>query len=591
MCPFYIIQSGMRIRDLVYNYIEIPDDQERRIIDTRVFQRLRYINQHALAYYVYPSLRGVDRFGHSLGTAHLAELFIRNALKNTEENTRKQFLGQFAKDVQELWKREAIDSEAKKILQKLGSERLLVMSVRVAGLLHDLGHLPFSHQSERAVTPYLEEILGAAHRKFQASGLRYHEFCGLELISEMSTRSIGSWLKPLIRCILHPALEELSALPTLATLHVLFEGDLDVDRAEYTLRDGAFIGRDFGGYDLERIVKNLCIYRKDQNQYLLVAMDKAVGAIERFMYERYFLYKWVYYHPAVKLFDAALERAIKIIISDQKELRLPGEVLESFPLCFGIRNLRSLTDSSLVEKLRMIYKSIPEATTLGSTLERLRSLLSIVLFREKLGFSLFKNNVQFYNFSEEVAENFLANLGEEGLEIDEKYRKIFVNSLTSLQTGTIQDIERTLQEEMLSKGMLGQILITALPETHIYSGKPFPILTKVGGEDRLVDLIEISPFCASLERCLLWDPKLYVHVVYPERSPLRLVSEDERTSYWSKVTKALGRILARLCKEEPDILARLQRYVTTFEVADQRLTYPVAIEAQIFSSSREHFLG
>jgi len=98
---------GLEIRDPIHGFI-YREPKEKKIVDTRVFQRLRLLKQLALANLVYPGAMH-SRFEHSLGAFHIAREISKRLLPNNESD-------------QEL--------------------------VRLAALLHDVGHDPFSHVSE-----------------------------------------------------------------------------------------------------------------------------------------------------------------------------------------------------------------------------------------------------------------------------------------------------------------------------------------------------------------------------------------------------------------------------------------------------------
>jgi len=119
------------IRDPIHNFIRI-DSNERKVLDSRPFQRLRYIHQLGLTYLVYPGATH-RRFEHSLGVMELAGRvydIITNPTNIFHDNVRDVVPLQDKYELQ-YWRR----------------------VLRMAALCHDLGHLPFSHAVEKDLLP------------------------------------------------------------------------------------------------------------------------------------------------------------------------------------------------------------------------------------------------------------------------------------------------------------------------------------------------------------------------------------------------------------------------------------------------------
>ena len=115
-----------RVRDPIHGFIHF-DEIERKIIDSRPFQRLRNIKQLAFCYYVYPGAMHT-RFEHSLGVMELATR-VFDHFDNPKHPDHEQFRASFGElDIKKA-------EEARRIL-------------RLTALLHDIGHLPYSHSGE-----------------------------------------------------------------------------------------------------------------------------------------------------------------------------------------------------------------------------------------------------------------------------------------------------------------------------------------------------------------------------------------------------------------------------------------------------------
>ncbi|HII54325.1 phosphodiesterase [Candidatus Micrarchaeota archaeon CG_4_10_14_0_2_um_filter_49_7] len=224
------------IRDAVHRDIALTE-LELKIINTPTFQRLRRIKQLALAYMVYPSANHT-RFEHSLGTMHLAGLLSRN----------------------------------------LGFSEDAISIIRLQGLLHDVGHLAFSHESEFVA----KEVLGT------------HEELGRSLIMQSELKDILStaYSKSELQAIVHK--EE-----------KLITGDIGVDRMDYLVRDAYHTGVAYGVIDVPRIINTSVLHENE------LAIDiRGLESVEGFLIARHLMYSTVYMHKTVRILSAMLQRAL-----------------------------------------------------------------------------------------------------------------------------------------------------------------------------------------------------------------------------------------------------------------------------------------
>jgi uncharacterized protein len=242
------------IRDPLWNNVRV-DEPTLRLIDTRVFQRLRYVRQLGLAYLVYPGATHT-RFEHALGAYHLA----RTTLAMLEEG------GQ---------------------LRHVPADECAV--VRAAALLHDVGHYPFSHA--------LEEI-GVPHHEGVARPL----VTGGE-VSELLTASIGPDAPARVLALICGE----GASP----LRGLISGSLDLDKIEYLKRDALMCGVPYGEIDVDRLLNALVVVEDPDAGRLAVGLrEKGLSALESLLFAKYQMYRNVYWHHAVRSATAMYKRLV-----------------------------------------------------------------------------------------------------------------------------------------------------------------------------------------------------------------------------------------------------------------------------------------
>lgn len=233
----------MIINDEIHGAIEF-DELEERIIDSAEFQRLRRIKQMSITYLVYPGANHT-RFEHSLGTAYLSWVMA----------------------------------------QKLGLDSDAAKKVKLGGLLHDIGHVAFSHEGEDV----LEKHIGS------------HEEIG-------EKRIMGGELKDIISENYDPA--EIAGIGKSAYGNII-ESDLGSDRMDYLKRDALNTGVAYGIIDIDRIVHTLCM---EQGR---LCIDKGgLGAAEYLLIARFMMFSTVYMHKTVRIATAMLYRAIENAIAD-----------------------------------------------------------------------------------------------------------------------------------------------------------------------------------------------------------------------------------------------------------------------------------
>ena len=244
------------INDPVYGFITIDDELILKIIAHPYYQRLRRIHQMAMALLVYPGAVHT-RLHHSLGAYHL----MRNALHE-------------------------LKNKGVEITQ--AEEQ----GAKIAILLHDIGHGPFSHALENVL---LEKM--------------HHEAISLMLMKELNKQFDGQ---------LQMALDIFTNEYPKKFLHQLVSGQLDVDRMDYLTRDSFFSGVSEGVIGYDRILKMLTVHNGE-----LMVEEKGIYSIEKFLVSRRLMYWQVYLHKTVVCAEQMLVRIIKRAKQIKAQTQMP----------------------------------------------------------------------------------------------------------------------------------------------------------------------------------------------------------------------------------------------------------------------------
>ncbi len=246
------------IRDPLWNNIRI-DREALRVLDTEPLQRLRYVRQLGHAYLVYPGATHT-RFEHALGTYHLARQTLTLLTERGELD---------------------------------GIAPLDVAVVRLAALLHDVGHYPFSHALEEAGLP--------PHEQLAARRLRHPD-----LAAALAAAGIED------------AEQRIAALIAGQSAHPLqglISGSLDLDKIEYLTRDARMCGVPYGTVDVDRLLHSLTVVETEAGRTIGVH-EKGLSALESLLFAKYQMYRNVYWHHAVRAATVMFKRVVRQAIAD-----------------------------------------------------------------------------------------------------------------------------------------------------------------------------------------------------------------------------------------------------------------------------------
>lgn len=280
---------NLSVRDPVHGFIAF-NDWERNIIDHPAFQRLRRIRQLALSEFVYPGSNHT-RFPHAIGTMDVATRMFDSIVSKQWDylrNVRKYDEAGIRRDRQ---------------------------IVRLAALLHDVGHSPFSHSGE-ALFPRNSE-----------TGRKHHH-------EEYSSKIIETAFRQVIEQ--HPGNEnygikasDVSNIVSGATdptspgsarrlmWRPIITSQLDADRCDYLLRDSLHAGVSYGKYDLDRILDTINLGLNESDDTVIAIEEGGWHAAEGLIIARYSMFTQVYYQRTRQAFDQHVENVMAKLLLDK----------------------------------------------------------------------------------------------------------------------------------------------------------------------------------------------------------------------------------------------------------------------------------
>jgi HD superfamily phosphohydrolase len=270
------------ITDPVHKYIRFSQ-VEKQLIDSPAFQRLRRIRQLAGAHLVYPSAQH-SRFEHSLGAMHIAGLAGETLLGKGYINHAE-----------------------------------VVQDLRLAALLHDIGHGPFSH--------LFEEVL-EYHCNIS------HEDLGKKIIMQSEIADIlgryGYSAQQICRLSFGQS--------KVNFMNEIISGGLSADIMDYLPRDGLFTGAEYAKIDYHRLVSSL-----EVSKNRLAINRSALISLESMLISRYEMFKAVYFHKTVRSAEVMLLRSM---IAADEALGLTNTS--------SLHKYLTLTDEATLERLCML---------------------------------------------------------------------------------------------------------------------------------------------------------------------------------------------------------------------------------------------
>ena len=293
--------SPYEIRDPIHGLIELSQ-KELDLINTRAFQRLRRIRQLAMAFLVYPGALHT-RFDHSIGVMHIAGR-ICNQLKQSITISHDEY-----------------------------------EQIRIAALLHDIGHGPFSHVSEYLMAQHApNEATEESNRK------KIHEKVTVDVVN--NDAEICAILSDEER---HFVVNMIEGKTTRDFRRDIVSSDLDADKMDYLLRDSYFAGVKYGMYDLEKIILSCRVDSLGKESFLAIS-DEGIYALEQLLLAKHHMTQQVYHHRVRSIADAMIVRGIEIGIREQNPVL---QQLYTYDRTFDfVRNYMDYHDERLIDILK-----------------------------------------------------------------------------------------------------------------------------------------------------------------------------------------------------------------------------------------------
>lgn len=390
---------------------------EQAVIGTPIFNRLHRVLQNSLVYQTYPSNK-VKRFEHSMGAMHLAGRFIFHSVCNSAQAALNRFFGEVNQELTD-WSKNVssrdINYVQPAVLSRFGEDKILKLpwpqcrlyyenmpanlspeqqlgycvvfqSVRLAGLLHDVGHLPYSHVLEHALQSLYQKVLqlpeeerNEAHNYFLSVMEPYcsstdpefaiHERLGQQFVDkifECITRDLSREEKEehyFLAAVLHFAKGILKSKEgdntIFSDLHRIVAGTLDCDRMDYCCRDEycAGVSKELPSYG--RIFSSVSIVylstergeAEARERCCFIPSTKALREIEALLRRRWNIYASINYHHRVHKHEVLLQEVLAEL--GMEEMRNAPKKPEP------LQNVLPLTVSSIWQLVELMSRSTP----------------------------------------------------------------------------------------------------------------------------------------------------------------------------------------------------------------------------------------
>ncbi|MEM2142161.1 MAG: HD domain-containing protein [Candidatus Thorarchaeota archaeon] len=429
------MNGHIEINDPIHGFIKLTEI-ERQIVDSQPCQRLRRVKQLSGGHLVYPTAEH-SRFGHSIGAMYLSHLM------------------------------------GKRLLPQAGLGEDALQETRIASLLHDVGHGPFSHVFEEA----LLENRGLNHEDITEWVIRESELGDIIENGGFSKERIGKLVRGQ------------RSQTTDSVVTGIVAGQVDVDKMDYLVRDSFYCGVHYGLIDTYRLISSAEVSDDHFIEFNLTAR----GALEAFVVARYEMFSNVYYHKTVRSVEVML---VKLMTAADRVLGLTR--------FDSIDDFLELDDMSFISRVRRVDPTESDDARLAT--EMVRRLDSRLLYKsafEKVVHTqdrfvsrlLTKKKVR-ESIQEEIAE-------EAGVPVDEVIVDVptlpsvpyGLDSLNPMEIGTFEVIEgKKVSRRLSDYSNIASMMKVYLDVIRVYTSDEHRL--KVGRAARSV--FQEAPSTASI---------------------------------------------------------------------------------------------
>ncbi|HET6385076.1 MAG TPA: HD domain-containing protein [Armatimonadota bacterium] len=304
-------QPSHRIRCPIHGFIHFSEN-ERQVLDHPLFHRLRFIRQLALTEYLYPGASHT-RFEHALGVMEVATRMFDSLAARRGDEMQKTFEG-------------LADFTDRPMAQAR-------QALRLAALLHDVGHTCFSHAAEKVL-----------HKDSS------HEAVTIQIVENPNL--LGSTLEgvfwPGCGKLVGQIVDGIPSLqPQLQVLHDIISGQMDADRTDYLLRDAYHCGVDYGRFDHRRLIECLELHSGDLGQMRLALHEDGLHSFEALILARYQMNTQVYQHRVRQVYDIYLQRYFRTLAEEE-----PDEITDVVALNDVVMMSRIMADAVHAQGVR-----------------------------------------------------------------------------------------------------------------------------------------------------------------------------------------------------------------------------------------------
>ncbi len=453
----YMLPKQRMITDTVYGHIPYSGLEEK-FLQSKIVNRLLFVSQNALAYFAFPSIT-TKRYIHSMGTMHVTSYMFKHALLNTTPKNASRFLKQARREIKRLIDRHDLDISLSSLQiddkalmtfsialdpKESTTYLILLQALRLGGLLHDVGHLPFSHQTEYAMQKLYDEIRKVARpNKEQKRFLAFYEhftkegetvlhesigYAYLDMLFNEEVYAQSSSSKELVRLyylIVKHILDDAETEGfSYSALHEFISSTIDADRIDYINRDLLASGYVSSSSDLLRVAREAVLIRHN-GAFRLSYFTSSLYDVEHVLETRFNLYKKVFSTHNISRLDTLLEKVItflsqKYLASPPKEKKLYQTIAMMWKV-FDQRNrskqldlISQLDENWLISLFKTEYFKIKYQQNISYEERYYLAAFEDILFGKHIFVSHWANLSEFYTklgFSKEERFRFREKFG------------------------------------------------------------------------------------------------------------------------------------------------------------------------------------